>query len=69
MEFADPAAPDARTATGSRAHGLHWAALYVEGRVLDEDTEPELLGDNLVAAPCTKRRGWPGPVSSASPES
>ncbi|MGW8374283.1 hypothetical protein [Streptomyces sp. ODS28] len=29
------------TGPGSRAHGLHWAALFVEGRVLDEDTEPE----------------------------
>ncbi|WP_399087993.1 hypothetical protein ACGH2B_12420 [Streptomyces sp. BBFR2] len=27
------------TDPGSRAYGLHWAALYVEGRVLDEDTE------------------------------
>ncbi|MDN3056196.1 hypothetical protein PH213_16910 [Streptomyces sp. SRF1] len=39
--FPTPGAPDARTAAGSRAHGLHWAALYVEGRVLDEDTDPE----------------------------
>ncbi|MFH8345030.1 hypothetical protein [Streptomyces sp. NPDC018045] len=39
--YRNPGAPDARTATGSRAHGLHWAALYVEGRVLDEDTTPE----------------------------
>ncbi|MFD4659325.1 hypothetical protein ACFWP2_27270 [Kitasatospora sp. NPDC058444] len=29
------------TDPGSRRHGLHWAALYVEGRLLDEDTEPE----------------------------
>ncbi len=39
--YQDPGAPDARTAAGSRAHGLHWAAAYVEGRVLDEDTAPE----------------------------
>jgi hypothetical protein len=56
--FPDPGAPDARTATGSRAHGLHWAAVYVEGRVLDEDTEPELLGDALVAAPFAPLPEW-----------
>ncbi|MEU3712922.1 hypothetical protein [Streptomyces catenulae] len=28
------------TDPGSRAYGLHWAALYVEGRVVDEDAEP-----------------------------
>ncbi|MBI0374745.1 hypothetical protein JBE27_00245 [Streptomyces albiflaviniger] len=40
------------TGPGSRAHGLHWAALYIEGRVLGEDTEPELLDDGtLTAAP------------------
>ncbi|MFH8403752.1 hypothetical protein ACH4FX_03115 [Streptomyces sp. NPDC018019] len=39
--YRNPGAPDARTAAGSRAHGLHWAVLYVEGRVLDEDTAPE----------------------------
>ncbi|WKX70033.1 hypothetical protein [Streptomyces sp. XD-27] len=50
--YQDPGAPDARTAAGSRAHGLHWAALYVEGRVLNEDTEPELLADGtLTSAP------------------
>jgi hypothetical protein len=36
---------------GSRAHGLHWACVWIEGRVLDEDTEPELHGDTLVSAP------------------
>ncbi|MFI9203318.1 hypothetical protein [Streptomyces sp. NPDC053048] len=46
--FPNPGAPDARTAAGSRAHGLHWAALYVEGRVLDEDTDPELLADGTL---------------------
>ncbi|MER5359993.1 hypothetical protein [Streptomyces sp. NPDC002785] len=57
--FPDPGAPDARTATGSRAHGLHWAAVYVEGRVLDEDTEPELLlGDALLAAPFAPLPEW-----------
>lgn len=49
--YQDPGAADARTAAGSRAHGLHWAALYVEGRVLDEDTEPELLDDGTPAPP------------------
>lgn len=29
------------TDPGSRAHGLHWAAVWIEGRALDEDTEPE----------------------------
>ncbi|MFI5808896.1 hypothetical protein [Streptomyces sp. NPDC051561] len=44
-------ARDARTAVGSRAHGLHWACVFVEARVLNEDTEPELLGDTLISAP------------------
>ena len=40
------------TAPGSRAHGLHWAAVWIEGRVLGEDTEPEpLLDGTLTAAP------------------
>ncbi|MFE7634477.1 hypothetical protein ACFU7Z_10690 [Kitasatospora sp. NPDC057518] len=29
------------TDPGSRRHGLHWAAMFVEGRLLDEDTAPE----------------------------
>ncbi|MFJ1708556.1 hypothetical protein [Kitasatospora sp. NPDC088346] len=33
------------TDPGSRRHGLHWAALFVEGRLLDEDTAPEPRGD------------------------
>ncbi|MEU2179702.1 hypothetical protein [Streptomyces thermolilacinus] len=37
---------------GSRAHGLHFACVWVEGRALDEDTEPELDEHGaLVAAP------------------
>ena len=36
---------------GSRAHGLHWAAVWAEGRLLDEDIEPERRGEQLVAAP------------------
>jgi hypothetical protein len=38
---------------GSRVHGVHWAAVWVEGRVLDEDTEPEqqLDGEQLAPAP------------------
>ncbi|MFC5720357.1 hypothetical protein ACFP1Z_09305 [Streptomyces gamaensis] len=40
--YQNPGAPDARTAAGSRRHGLHWACVWVEGRVLDEDTDPEL---------------------------
>lgn len=46
------------TGPGSRSYGLHWAALYVEGRVLDEDTEPELLPDGTsTAAPFTPLPG------------
>ncbi|GAU67668.1 hypothetical protein SSP35_05_02350 [Streptomyces sp. NBRC 110611] len=41
-----------QTAPGSRAHGLHWAALWIEGRLLDEDTEPgQQLDGTLTAAP------------------
>ncbi|MFJ6707011.1 MULTISPECIES: hypothetical protein [unclassified Streptomyces] len=40
------------TSPGSRAHGLHWAAVWVEGRLLAEDTAPEqLLDGTLVSAP------------------
>ncbi|MFE7115477.1 hypothetical protein ACFU99_08655 [Streptomyces sp. NPDC057654] len=47
-----PDAPTARAAAGSRAHGLHWAAVYVEARILDEDTAPEHdEAGRLVAAP------------------
>ncbi|MFI0906784.1 hypothetical protein ACH4TE_25160 [Streptomyces sioyaensis] len=35
---------------GSRAHGLHWAAVWVEGRLLDEDTEPEQQLDGTLTA-------------------
>ncbi|WP_232544239.1 hypothetical protein [Streptomyces buecherae] len=50
--YQHPGAPDTRGAAGSRAHGLHFACVWVEGRVLDEDTEPE-LGEHgtLAAAP------------------
>ncbi|MEF3114502.1 hypothetical protein [Streptomyces chrestomyceticus] len=50
----DPRRWNFRSATdpGSRAHGLHWAAAYVEGRLLDEDTDDELLDDGRrTAAP------------------
>lgn len=42
-EAADPRRWIIRSATdpGSRRHGLHWAAVWVEGRLLDEDTTPE----------------------------
>jgi hypothetical protein len=38
---------------GSRAYGPHWACVWVEGRVLDEDTTPEqqLDSDEQLAAP------------------
>ncbi|MFI0774144.1 hypothetical protein [Streptomyces sp. NPDC021212] len=45
-----------RSATdpGSRAYGLHWAAVWTEGRLVVEDAEPELLDDGcLAAAPFT----------------
>ncbi|MFD9879976.1 hypothetical protein ACFWZT_00740 [Streptomyces alboflavus] len=50
-EFADPYALDIRHAHGSRAHGLHFACVWVEGRVLDEDTAPECGLDGVVGAP------------------
>ncbi|MGW1277987.1 hypothetical protein ACWD4V_13685 [Streptomyces tsukubensis] len=50
-EFADPGAVDIRRAHGSRAHGLHYACVWVEGRVLDEDTEAEAQLDGVPAAP------------------
>ncbi|MGY5129233.1 hypothetical protein [Streptomyces nigrescens] len=40
------------TDPGSRVHGLHWAAVWVEGRLLDEDTKPEQrLDGTLTRAP------------------
>ncbi len=39
------------TSPGSRAHGPHWAAVWVEGRVLDEDTSPEQQLDGTLAPP------------------
>lgn len=47
----DPRRWTIRSATdpGSRAHGLHWAALYVEGRLIDEDTTPEEQPDGTAA--------------------
>ncbi len=47
----DPSAPDSRRAAGSRAHGLHWACVWIEGRVQDEDTAPERELDGALAAP------------------
>lgn len=44
--YEDPGAPDARTAAGSRWHGLHWATVYVEGRVMGEQTE---VADGVLA--------------------
>lgn len=37
------------TDPGSRGHGLHWAAVWVEGRLLDEDTAPEQQLDGTLA--------------------
>lgn len=50
-EFPDPGAAGIRRAHGSRAHGLHFACVWVEGRVLDEDTTPEQQLDGTLAAP------------------
>ncbi|MEU3613138.1 hypothetical protein ABZ725_12635 [Streptomyces sp. NPDC006872] len=50
-EFQHPGAADARRAAGSRAHGLHFASVWIEGRVLDEDTEPEQQLDGSPTAP------------------
>ncbi|MFF9284849.1 hypothetical protein [Streptomyces griseosporeus] len=33
----------APTSPGSRAYGLHWAAVWIEGRVIGEDTEGDLF--------------------------
>ncbi|WP_370420368.1 hypothetical protein AB8O64_19835 [Streptomyces sp. QH1-20] len=47
----DPRRWDYRSPTspGSRTHGLHWACVWIEGRLLDEDTEPEQLADGALA--------------------
>ncbi|MFF4738797.1 hypothetical protein ACFY2W_23370 [Streptomyces sp. NPDC001262] len=37
------------TSPGSRAHGVHWACVWVEGRLLDEDTTPEQQLDGIAA--------------------
>ncbi|MFD9076026.1 hypothetical protein [Streptomyces lasiicapitis] len=50
-EFQNPGATGARSAAGSRAHGLHFACVWVEGRVRDEDTEPEQQLDGTLGAP------------------
>ncbi|WP_445269586.1 hypothetical protein [Streptomyces sp. DSM 41634] len=47
----DPGAPDSHRAAGSRRHGLHFACVWVEGRVLDEDTAPETELDGAISAP------------------
>ncbi|RLU85873.1 hypothetical protein CTZ27_26255 [Streptomyces griseocarneus] len=56
VQHADPGDPrrwDYRSPTspGSRAHGLHWASVWIEGRVRDADTEPEPLDDGALGAP------------------
>ncbi|MFJ8334592.1 hypothetical protein [Streptomyces sp. NPDC094437] len=50
-EFQHPGAANARRAAGSRAYGLHFASVWIEGRVLDEDTEPEQQLDGTPTAP------------------
>jgi len=47
----DPTAPNSRRAAGSRAHGLHWACVWIEGRVRDEDTEAERELDGALTPP------------------
>ncbi|MFD7738400.1 hypothetical protein [Streptomyces sp. MJM8645] len=39
------------TDPGSRRHGLHWAAMFIEGRLLDEDTEAEQRAGALTRGP------------------
>ncbi|MEU7046057.1 hypothetical protein AB0A77_34075 [Streptomyces varsoviensis] len=57
--YQNPDAVTARAAAGSRAHGLHWACVYVEARVLDEDTTPEHdEAGRLVAAPFSPLPEW-----------
>jgi hypothetical protein len=50
-EFQQPGAADVRRAAGSRAHGLHFASVWIEGRVLDEDTAPERRLDGTPTGP------------------
>lgn len=47
------------TSPGSRRHGLHWAAVWIEGRVLGEDIAPgsELDGTPLVVPFLPLREG------------
>lgn len=49
--FPDPGALNARRSHGSRAHGLHFACVWIEGRLLDEDTAPEGRLEGEPAAP------------------
>ncbi|MFG3037797.1 hypothetical protein ACGFYZ_12895 [Streptomyces sp. NPDC048330] len=55
-----PPTPSGRTLTpGSRAHGLHWAAVWLEGRALGEDQGDGLfspLGDDVLAGLATVAR-------------
>ncbi|WP_405018157.1 hypothetical protein OHV05_15320 [Kitasatospora sp. NBC_00070] len=51
-DAADPRRWTYRSPTdpGSRRHGLHWAAVWVEGRLLDEDTTPDPRRDHTRGA-------------------
>ncbi|MFD3829715.1 hypothetical protein [Streptomyces sp. NPDC058621] len=53
--------PAAAVAPGSRAHGLHWAAVWVEGRLLGEDVD----GDLFTAIPARVLDGAAAVVSRA----
>lgn len=64
-DLADPARWRYASPTdpGSRAHGVHWAAVWVEGRLLGEDVEgdlfrpvPPLLLDHAATVAGTARR-------------
>ncbi|MFI1191557.1 hypothetical protein [Streptomyces californicus] len=63
-DAADPARwhYQAQTSTGSRAFGLHWAAVWLEGRALDEmsgdlfEPVPARVLDHLAATARTARR-------------
>ncbi|NML50558.1 hypothetical protein HHL19_12895 [Streptomyces sp. R302] len=61
--------PSGRTlAAGSRAHGLHWAAVWLEGRALGEDQGDGMfypLGDDVLADLATVARRARRRVESA----
>jgi hypothetical protein len=56
VQHAEPGNPNrwdyrSPTSPGSRAHGLHWATVWIEGRLQDEQTAPEEQLDGTLAPP------------------